>query len=223
MIKDPVDSLIQYVQTIKPYHSKIVEVLVDHIHDEDMVVGCIDAIKFYVKMTYDFHEDPNRAGFEADLFDVQPFELPDYQYGVPDDRGFSVENYDHTPYASSAISDRISETTIGAAFTESLSFSETIYFNDDLGIFVGDPVQTVGFETSGFDDQPFEVEVPETFVPYHVGYDGFAFDSIAYDYTYYTIGPDDYVWIDSGVYDPISNPTAEPSIITPNVITITRS
>mgnify|MGYP003556797730 FL=1 len=251
MIKDPVDSLIQYVQTIKPYHSKIVEVLVDHIHDEDMYVGCVDTIKFYVQMLYDFHEDPDRAGFDADLFEEQPFELPDYQYGVPDDNGFSVDDYDQTPYASSVQNDRISETTIGAAFTETITFSETMYFNDDLGVFVGDPQQTVGFatfgfgvrpfeeagipefvgdpqqtagfETSGFDDQPFEAGIPEIFIPHQVGYDGFAFDSTPYDYTYYTIGPDDYVWIDTGVYDPITNPTAEPSVVYPNVITITRS
>ena len=40
---DPAEGLIQYVQTVKPYHTKVLEVLVEYVYTENLAVTIDDS------------------------------------------------------------------------------------------------------------------------------------------------------------------------------------
>ena len=56
MTKDPVQSLVDFAQDIKPYHTKIVEVLVDYIYSETMNVSVEDRADWLIDTEFDYHQ-----------------------------------------------------------------------------------------------------------------------------------------------------------------------
>ena len=73
MINDPVQSLVEFVQDIKPFHTKIVEVLVDYIHQESMNVSVTEHIDWDIGLGLNYHEDGCPHGYGFDGWSV-PFE-----------------------------------------------------------------------------------------------------------------------------------------------------
>lgn len=57
MIKNPISGLVEFAQDIKPYHTKIIEVLVDYIYEETMNVKVDDEMSMDVKTDLDFHSE----------------------------------------------------------------------------------------------------------------------------------------------------------------------
>jgi hypothetical protein len=43
---DPTEGLIQYVQAVKPYHTKVLEVLVEYVYTENLAVTIVDSVVF---------------------------------------------------------------------------------------------------------------------------------------------------------------------------------
>lgn len=70
MIKDPIQGLIDFVNEVKPYHTKIIEVLVDYIYEETMKVGFEEQHLTQVVQQYDFH----LSHLCSEGYDLQPWD-----------------------------------------------------------------------------------------------------------------------------------------------------
>lgn len=49
---DPVQGLIDYVQDIKPYHTKVMEVLIEYVYDDAMAVTIGDALVMEIALNF---------------------------------------------------------------------------------------------------------------------------------------------------------------------------
>ena len=54
MINDPVQSLVDFVQDIKPFHTKIVEILVDYIYQESVSVDVAESLKWNIGLDLNY-------------------------------------------------------------------------------------------------------------------------------------------------------------------------
>lgn len=84
MSKDSIDRLIDYAQTIKPYHTKIVEVLTNYTYQEDVSTKILDKLEV---LSVPCECDPNMIHMNVG-WDTQPFGQFDWVLlGTVDERG----------------------------------------------------------------------------------------------------------------------------------------
>jgi len=57
MTKDPISGLVEFAQDVKPYHTKIIEVLVDYIHEETMNVSFVEGFNLNLNIDVNSHTD----------------------------------------------------------------------------------------------------------------------------------------------------------------------
>ena len=53
MTKDPISGLVEFAQDVKPYHTKIIEILVDYIYGETMNVDVKDTHEIMACLQFD--------------------------------------------------------------------------------------------------------------------------------------------------------------------------
>lgn len=63
MIKDPISGIVDFTQDIKPYHTKIIEVLVDYIYEETMKASIGEEFNLEVDVDIDHHVDYCTEGY----------------------------------------------------------------------------------------------------------------------------------------------------------------
>lgn len=192
MIKDPIDSLWYYVLDNKPYHTKVIEVFVEHYHEEDLSVSFEDAIEFKLRLNIDHWKNPHLAGFDTEYFDATPFDLPDYQHPVGYDPdctgGFDTGTFGEDLEPS--FPEYNSPTNLLTQFTETIRFIETIRFSDDLDVVMLDvPIiswaqhfaDTMDVEGDDSSSTSVQLTVDYTKNPHLVGFDTENFDSTPFD------------------------------------------
>lgn len=83
MTKEPTQSLIDFVQDVKPYHTKVVEILIDYVYQETVNVSVQERLDWDIELSFDgcqlpesnYGEDVGRYGI--DIFGGVWSELPD--------------------------------------------------------------------------------------------------------------------------------------------------
>jgi hypothetical protein len=88
---DPVEGFVQFVQDVKPYHTKVIDVIIEYIHEDDLNV------KITEQLDWEIGVDLDRAlGFCPEGFGLNPFgELS--EGGVPDNPSYDVNSGDYVP------------------------------------------------------------------------------------------------------------------------------
>lgn len=66
-ILDPVQGLIDYVNDIKPYHSKIIESLIEYVSIESVAVTMLEAFHFEIHLVYGFESPPTQTYIASGL------------------------------------------------------------------------------------------------------------------------------------------------------------
>lgn len=73
MTKDPTQSLVEFVQDVKPYHTKIVEVLIDYVYEETVNVAIQEGIDWNIGLNLDYCQLPFSTEEGVGGFSVEPF------------------------------------------------------------------------------------------------------------------------------------------------------
>lgn len=76
---DPVQGLVDYVLDIKPYHSKIVEVLLEYVHTDTIDTTILDTANFGITIDRPFNAQSDQC---LDGFDTKPFDIQDPGFPV---------------------------------------------------------------------------------------------------------------------------------------------
>lgn len=154
--KDPVEALVQYVLDIKPYHTKIIDVLVEYIYTDPLNVTITDEIEF------NFGLDLNRYTYDfcSTGFDTDPFDSPidgDPQYYNP--LTGMWETYYNFGYYDGGCED-VNENFVHVVFDEDIQFeqgSELVYY-DNVNVYANDTTSSLGYDTFGFGEAGFSIE-----------------------------------------------------------------
>lgn len=67
--RDPVEGLVQYINDIKPYHTKIISVLVEYIHTDYLNVTITENISWQLGIILDRYDPSCPTGFDEVLYD----------------------------------------------------------------------------------------------------------------------------------------------------------
>lgn len=89
---DPVQGLVDYILEIKPFHTKIIEVLVEYVHSDDVSVSIEDNIQFFITQETSDEKMVLAVTFGEDLRIAAGISLDDNTYV------YNLENTDRATY-----------------------------------------------------------------------------------------------------------------------------
>jgi hypothetical protein len=135
---DPIQSLYSYIYDIKPYHTKIVEVLVNLVYDEQINVTVLDNLNIELHHNIDMYANPCMQGFDTDVMGAKGFGGPEYRYSIDNisapawcRAGFDTSEFDNG-FGEPGYEDYISPTTIAPTFTDEIKFYEMLPLHDSV-------------------------------------------------------------------------------------------
>lgn len=149
--KDPVQGLIDYISDIKPYHTKIMDVLIEYVYSDSLKVSITDSIKFDIGLDFDVPPiygcpdgfDTYGFGTLTDPLNPNPFidpmdpESPYQQFSIGENGSIIITS----GFGTGEACDPQSETFIYASISEQLELSHgtTLWFADQLTTMIQEP------------------------------------------------------------------------------------
>ena len=89
--RDPIEGLIQYVKDIKPYHTKLIDVIVTYTYDELINVLVEGVTNMVTTFDMDYSRDPCQFGYDTDGYDTTAYDIPDFSYAINHSNAYSVD------------------------------------------------------------------------------------------------------------------------------------
>lgn len=127
---DPLASLIDYVNTVKPYHSKIYEILLQYVHKEN--VGVSVAESYQIHTTVVNPESDVNVVCPGVGWDTQPWDIGMYDFPL-------------------ICNDTSSPSGIRTSVTESMQIDVLNNLGDLAFTYVEDHTQPIGWDMVGWD------------------------------------------------------------------------
>jgi len=143
--KDPVAGLVNYVLDTKPYHSKILEVLIEYLYTDTANITIVDRIFFDINLLNEGHYVFNPEGWDtypwgvlsddSDPFIISGSPLSGYKIYYPFGLDPIIGHWDYTLGSPTVAG----PSTVYAIFSESLTFDyglDQLTLSDTLTVFV---------------------------------------------------------------------------------------
>lgn len=167
---DPLLSLYSYLNDIKPYHTKIVEVLAEYTYTDAINATIVDKMFTNIDQSIDYNESACDAGFDAGLFGDDTYSGIEYRYPAND------TSVPPCCRAESDDSAYVSPTTVVPTFSEFFQLLELVELYDDIAVTVYDWTnENYLLDAIGFDTPYYGVDYDE------------PVDTIYYDDNWYDI------------------------------------
>jgi hypothetical protein len=156
LYRDPIEGLVQYVNDIKPYHTKLIDVVVTYTYEERINVTILDNLFTTVTFNMDYSREPCFFGYDTDSYDYTAYNIPDYGYAINHANTYNTdclltgcERY----YKTTTITPIIVDDTILLPF-EYLYNIETlyVYINGVLTNTIFQQVEPVTYNDTQLDD-----------------------------------------------------------------------
>jgi hypothetical protein len=131
--RDPLASLIEYVGVVKPYHTKVYEVILEYVYTEPVRATINERYEIYIEMTTD-----------SNKFFVVP--------GV----GWDTGPYDADQWDYPHFSDAASPSRILTAISEQLQMFIDMNLSEEILTYAN--LHSMGWDMTAFDEQGFDSE-----------------------------------------------------------------
>ena len=89
--RNPVEALVQYVKDIKPYHTKLIDVVVTYAYEERINVSVLDMIHSTVTLNLDYSREPCLFGYDTDTYGFNSYSIPDYGYAINHSNAYNFD------------------------------------------------------------------------------------------------------------------------------------
>ena len=90
LYRDPIGGLVQYVNDIKPYHTKLIDVIVTYVYEEPVNTTVLEAHQINVTFNMDYSREPCFFGYDTDSYDTT-YNIPDFGYAINHANAYHVD------------------------------------------------------------------------------------------------------------------------------------
>ena len=91
LYRDPIEGLVQYVKDIKPYHTKLIDVVVTYTYEERINTTVLDNLYTTITFNMDYSREPCLFGYDTDGYDSTAYNIPDFGYAINHSNAYHIE------------------------------------------------------------------------------------------------------------------------------------